>query len=66
MDPSETSQLNDNLESLSFDEIMIPSSMKFLIANVKNIVSTELTSDNYATWRYQILKLFRANRFLRK
>lgn len=52
MDPSKTSQLNDDLESLIFDEIVIPSSLKFVIAYIK-----------LATWRSQILKFFRANGF---
>lgn len=64
MEQSATSQLEDQLDSLSLNEVVIPSALKFQITNIKSIVSTQLTSDNYSTWRSQMLKQFKANGFL--
>ncbi|KAI0519375.1 hypothetical protein KFK09_006821 [Dendrobium nobile] len=41
----------------------IPSSLKFLVSNIKNLVPTQLSTDNYPLWRSQIVKIFRANGF---
>lgn len=34
------------------------------MADIKYIISTQLTNKHYSTWRSQTLKLFRANRFV--
>ncbi|KAI0516629.1 hypothetical protein KFK09_009306 [Dendrobium nobile] len=47
----------------SMTELPIPSSLKFLMNNLKNIVSTSLTNENYPIWRLQVFKLFSANGF---
>ncbi|KAI0497789.1 hypothetical protein KFK09_021024 [Dendrobium nobile] len=44
-------------------DISIPASLKFLMSNVKTILNTSLTTDNYPIWRSQITKLFSANNF---
>lgn len=63
MEQSTTSQLHEQLEGLAIQEVVIPSALKFLIANIKTIISTQLTSENYSSWRSQNLKLFHANGF---
>lgn len=63
MNQYETSQMEINFETLALNEVSIPSSLKFVIANMKNIVSVQLTGENYSTSKSQILKLFRGNRF---
>ncbi|KAI0496462.1 hypothetical protein KFK09_022779 [Dendrobium nobile] len=49
--------------SATMAEISIPSSLKFLMSNLKHIVSTSLTNENYPIWRLQVFKLFSANGF---
>ncbi|KAI0492718.1 hypothetical protein KFK09_026994 [Dendrobium nobile] len=44
-------------------EFTIPPHLKFLIANIKNLVPTQLTADNYAIWRLQLFQHFSANGF---
>ncbi|PKU73010.1 Retrovirus-related Pol polyprotein from transposon TNT 1-94 [Dendrobium catenatum] len=44
--------------------VTIPPQLKFLMSNLKNLVSTVLTSDNYPVWRAQVEKLFTAGGFL--
>lgn len=63
MDQSETTQMTSDLESLALNEVSIPSSFKFMIANMKHIVNAQLTGENYSTWRSQVLELFCANGF---
>ncbi|PKU87026.1 Retrovirus-related Pol polyprotein from transposon TNT 1-94 [Dendrobium catenatum] len=41
----------------------IPSSLKFVVSNLKNIVNTPLSAENYSLWRSQITKILRANAF---
>lgn len=41
----------------------IPSQLKFLISNIKNLLPIQLTTDNHITWKAQVLKIFSANRF---
>ncbi|KAL0913984.1 hypothetical protein M5K25_017479 [Dendrobium thyrsiflorum] len=55
MEQSETSQLD------SFSDPQIPSSLKFVISNIKVIVPTPLSNNTYSAWKSQILKLFSAN-----
>ncbi|PKU84066.1 Retrovirus-related Pol polyprotein from transposon TNT 1-94 [Dendrobium catenatum] len=47
----------------AFSSSPIPSSLKFLMHNIKNIATNTLTADNYSLWRSQVQKLFRANGF---
>ncbi|PKU83150.1 Retrovirus-related Pol polyprotein from transposon TNT 1-94 [Dendrobium catenatum] len=37
-------------------EICIPPHLKFLISNIKNLVPTQLTSENYSIWRLQLFQ----------
>lgn len=62
MEQSATSQLQEKFEGLAI-QVVISSSLKFLVANIKTIVCTQLTGKNYSTWRSQTLKFFRANGF---
>ncbi|PKU70861.1 Retrovirus-related Pol polyprotein from transposon TNT 1-94 [Dendrobium catenatum] len=41
----------------------IPASLKFVVSNLRTLVPTQLTTDNYALWKNQIVKLLRANGF---
>ncbi|XP_020674178.1 uncharacterized protein LOC110093588 [Dendrobium catenatum] len=45
------------------EDVVIPSSLKFLISKIKAIIPIQLSNKNYSTWRSQILKLFRANNY---
>ncbi|XP_020704679.1 uncharacterized protein LOC110115705 [Dendrobium catenatum] len=45
----------------TMSEIVIPPSLKFLMNNLKLIISNQLTSENYSIWRLQIFQLFSAN-----
>ncbi|KAI0500641.1 hypothetical protein KFK09_018857 [Dendrobium nobile] len=56
--PAEVSSL-----SAAMTEFSVPSSLKFLMSNLRHIVSTSLTHDNYPIWRLQVFKLFSANGF---
>ncbi|KAI0511160.1 hypothetical protein KFK09_011785 [Dendrobium nobile] len=47
----------------SFTDLPIPTSLKFLISNIKNLLPHPLTVENYAIWRLQILQQFTATRF---
>ncbi|KAI0507419.1 hypothetical protein KFK09_013544 [Dendrobium nobile] len=60
---SDVTPVNTEQVRNSPDDIVIPSSLKFLISNIKTIVPIQLSNDNYATWRSQIWKLFRANNY---
>ncbi|KAI0496236.1 hypothetical protein KFK09_022547 [Dendrobium nobile] len=44
-------------------ELTIPPHLKFLISNIKNLVPTQLTTENYAIWRLQLYQHFSANRY---
>ncbi|PKU59521.1 hypothetical protein MA16_Dca026546 [Dendrobium catenatum] len=44
-------------------ELVIPPHLKFLISNIKNLVPTQLTTENYAIWRLQLYQHFSANGF---
>ncbi|KAI0508127.1 hypothetical protein KFK09_014261 [Dendrobium nobile] len=45
------------------DQQPIPQQLKFLMSNIRSIISITLTADNYPLWRSQVLKIFKANRF---
>ncbi|KAI0527490.1 hypothetical protein KFK09_003091 [Dendrobium nobile] len=51
--------------SSSMANIVIPPALKFLMSNLKLIVHTQLTTDNYTIWRLQIHQTFAANGFER-
>ncbi|PKU62337.1 Retrovirus-related Pol polyprotein from transposon TNT 1-94 [Dendrobium catenatum] len=63
MNSSLSSQTSDQMEQVTQEEVTIPSSLKFIVSNLKNIVPIPLSADNYSIWRSQIIKLLRANRF---
>ncbi|KAH0451704.1 hypothetical protein IEQ34_019003 [Dendrobium chrysotoxum] len=44
-------------------ETPIPSSLKFIVSNIKNVIHTQLLPDNYPTWQTQVHKMFLANSF---
>lgn len=63
MDQFATYHLVEDFELLAIGKDTIFLTLKFLISNIKHIMRTQLTSENYPTWRSQILKIFRANDF---
>ncbi|PKU66914.1 Retrovirus-related Pol polyprotein from transposon TNT 1-94 [Dendrobium catenatum] len=62
---SATSGNNERSSTEDKEEPQISSSLKFLVANIKNIAPIHLTTDNYAIWKPQILKIFSAQGFHR-
>ncbi|KAI0523253.1 hypothetical protein KFK09_005647 [Dendrobium nobile] len=52
-----------NISTISNREtdLLIPPHLKFLISNIKNLVPTSLTSENYSIWRLQLFQHFSAN-----
>lgn len=54
---------HSNLSSSSLTELTIHTPLKFLISNLKNLVPTILTNENYAIWHLQLLQHFSANEF---
>ncbi|KAI0516541.1 hypothetical protein KFK09_009218 [Dendrobium nobile] len=42
-------------------DLLIPPHLKFLISNIKNLVPTTLTTENYSIWRLQLFQHFSAN-----
>ncbi|PKU67006.1 Retrovirus-related Pol polyprotein from transposon TNT 1-94 [Dendrobium catenatum] len=63
MPNSSSSAIQEDTETMQQEEPIISASLKFVVSNIKSIVSTELNQDNYAIWRSQILKIFSANGF---
>ncbi|KAI0522396.1 hypothetical protein KFK09_004775 [Dendrobium nobile] len=47
----------------SISDFTVPAPLKFLISNLKNLVPTQLTADNYTIWRLQLFQHFTANGF---
>ncbi|KAI0510267.1 hypothetical protein KFK09_010868 [Dendrobium nobile] len=60
---SATSQTDDRSDQSQTDNNSISSSLNFLVSNLKNLVPTQLSSDNYSLWKSQIIKIFKANGF---
>ncbi|PKU67050.1 Retrovirus-related Pol polyprotein from transposon TNT 1-94 [Dendrobium catenatum] len=60
---STTSHRTVSSTSDAMAEHTIPPSLKFLVSNIKNLVPTQLISDNYAIWRLQPFQHFSANGF---
>ncbi|KAI0519402.1 hypothetical protein KFK09_006848 [Dendrobium nobile] len=65
--PSITSSAAPPISSLlaSMAEYTVPAPLKFLMSNLKSIVSLQLSNENYAIWSLQNHKLFVANGFER-
>ncbi|KAI0511174.1 hypothetical protein KFK09_011799 [Dendrobium nobile] len=42
-------------------ELVLPTTLKFIISNIKNLIPNTLTADNYAMWRTQIFQHLSAN-----
>ncbi|PKU75736.1 Retrovirus-related Pol polyprotein from transposon TNT 1-94 [Dendrobium catenatum] len=59
---STTSHHTTSSTSDAMAEHAIPP-LKFLVSNIKNLVPTQLISDNYAIWRLQLFQHFSANGF---
>ncbi|PKU81762.1 Retrovirus-related Pol polyprotein from transposon TNT 1-94 [Dendrobium catenatum] len=53
-----------NPTSDSSSVTVITPQLKFLISNIKNLVTSSLTADNYPLWRSQVVKIFSANGFM--
>ncbi|KAI0492882.1 hypothetical protein KFK09_027158 [Dendrobium nobile] len=53
----------DSNISASLEEFVVPNPLKFLISNLKNLVPTLLTNENYQIWRLQLQQHFTANGF---
>lgn len=57
------SQISELAKPEILEAPFIPSTLKFIVSNLKNIVQNQLTPDNYSLWRSQITKIFCANGF---
>ncbi|KAL0912647.1 hypothetical protein M5K25_018636 [Dendrobium thyrsiflorum] len=57
------SHLNDPADHHFSNEPIIPANLKFVVSNLKNFVLVQLSPNNYAMWKSQIIKIFRANGF---
>ncbi|KAL0916224.1 hypothetical protein M5K25_013717 [Dendrobium thyrsiflorum] len=64
MAASSSSPLDDTSASMDATAPIIPSTLKFVVANLRHLVPVQLSQENYAIWRSQILKIFQANGFL--
>ncbi|KAI0496607.1 hypothetical protein KFK09_022927 [Dendrobium nobile] len=60
---SVSSQIGEPTEAMT-EGSTIPTSLKFMISNIRNMIPTQLTSENYSIWKSQIIKLLKANGFL--
>ncbi|PKU82824.1 Retrovirus-related Pol polyprotein from transposon TNT 1-94 [Dendrobium catenatum] len=60
---SSIAQTKTSSLSSSMAKFTIPSPLKFLVSNIKQIVTIQLNNENYAIWRLQTLKLFSTNGF---
>ncbi|KAL0905923.1 hypothetical protein M5K25_024374 [Dendrobium thyrsiflorum] len=65
MADASSSHLDDSAAPSFSNEPLISANLKFVISNLKNFVPVQLAPDNYAMWKSQILKIFRANGFHR-
>ncbi|PKU64269.1 Retrovirus-related Pol polyprotein from transposon TNT 1-94 [Dendrobium catenatum] len=65
MTDSATSRLQERSTSQTSNEATISANLKFVVSNLRNIVSSPLTPDNFIIWKSQILKTLRANGFLK-
>ncbi|KAI0520206.1 hypothetical protein KFK09_007677 [Dendrobium nobile] len=60
---STASTQGESNNSATLKEFVIPAPLKFLISNLKNLVPTLLTNENYSIWRLQMYQHFAANGF---
>ncbi|KAI0504599.1 hypothetical protein KFK09_015551 [Dendrobium nobile] len=60
---SSTQSRSTSTLSSTMAATVIPPALKFLMTNLKSIVHTHLTIDNYPIWRLQIYQAFTANGF---
>ncbi|PKU64785.1 Retrovirus-related Pol polyprotein from transposon TNT 1-94 [Dendrobium catenatum] len=65
MTDSASSCLQDRSDNLASDEATVSANLKFVVSNLRNLVSSSLTPDNFLIWKSQILKTLRANGFLK-
>ncbi|KAI0491389.1 hypothetical protein KFK09_025649 [Dendrobium nobile] len=61
---SSSSQIREPARTETDEEHHIPASFKFVISNIKNLVPTQLSGDNYPIWKSQVVKLLKANGFM--
>ncbi|KAH0470888.1 hypothetical protein IEQ34_000611 [Dendrobium chrysotoxum] len=61
MDSAASSMSSSSSVPIKMSDTAIPPQLKFLMTNVKAIINTQLTPNNYFIWKSQILKLFTAN-----
>ncbi|KAI0522886.1 hypothetical protein KFK09_005275 [Dendrobium nobile] len=64
MSDTASSRLQDRSASSVADESTIPANLKFVVSNLRNLVTSPLAPDNFLIWKSQILKTLRANGFL--
>ncbi|PKU72380.1 hypothetical protein MA16_Dca025583 [Dendrobium catenatum] len=64
MTDSASSGLQERSSGHESDDPTIPATLKFVVSNLRNLVSSSLTPDNFIIWKSQILKTLRANGFL--
>ncbi|KAI0503664.1 hypothetical protein KFK09_014599 [Dendrobium nobile] len=55
--------LQDHNSGSSIDDPTISTTLKFVVSNLRNLVTTPLAPDNFLIWKSQILKTLRANGF---
>ncbi|KAI0504725.1 hypothetical protein KFK09_015678 [Dendrobium nobile] len=60
---SSSTQMEDSGSNAASSEVVIPHQLKFFMANVKSMVTVQLTTENHLIWKSQLLKLFTANNF---
>ncbi|KAI0489219.1 hypothetical protein KFK09_029061 [Dendrobium nobile] len=57
------SLISSSTTTTKLPDLIIPTSLKFLISNIKTLVLLPLSSENYHIWRLQLLQTFMANGF---
>ncbi|KAI0498246.1 hypothetical protein KFK09_021487 [Dendrobium nobile] len=60
---SSATLVEESGSSSTTNEVIIPQQLKFFMANVKTMVTVQLTTENHLIWKSQLLKLFTANNF---
>lgn len=64
MADSASSGLHDRNDGSPSDDQIIPTTLKFVVCNLRNLVTAPLAPENFMIWKSQITKTLRANGFL--
>ncbi|PKU69343.1 Retrovirus-related Pol polyprotein from transposon TNT 1-94 [Dendrobium catenatum] len=64
MADSASSRLQDRSDGSQNEDPMIPATLKFVVSNLRNLVTAPLSPDNFMIWKSQITKTLRANGFI--